>query len=89
LLSGTGHVQIRADHRGASESGKDAAFLRGLAGDRLTDGGPQARCLRPVLSKTARKRSDKVAVAIAAQDLKAGKPALTEARSIFLNGALL
>ena len=64
-------------------------FFGGSPCDRLTDRGPQARCLRPVLGEAARKRSDKVSVAIEAQYLEACETALGQARSIILNGALL
>jgi hypothetical protein len=86
---GASQVKIGTNKGRAAKSGANAACLRRLAGDRLIDGRSNPGGIGTVIRKPTCQRSDKVAVALEPQYLKARQATLAEARPIILDGALL
>jgi hypothetical protein len=87
--AGTAQVKISADKWRAAKSSKNAACLRRLPGDRLIDGRPNLGCIRTVIRKPTRQRSDQVAIAVEPKYLKARQATLAEARPVIPDGTLL
>jgi hypothetical protein len=89
LDAGTAQVKISADKWRAAKSGKNAACIRRLPGDRLIDGCPDLGRIGAVIRKPTCQRSDQVAIAVEPKYLKARQPTLAEPRPVIPDGTLL